>query len=140
MRYFFRSLRICCIEVSWVLTERFNARKAPFTWERNRSIPSSVQFLERKNGLFTRERNDCVLVFVSVHTGTLSFRSTVFSAVQNHWSLPFFLAATTSSHAPRAKILSFHFLDQSCTSLNATERLPITPLFVSLFYRCTFWQ
>ena len=52
--------------------------KAPFTRERNRSVPSPFQFLERKNRLFTRERNDCVSVFVSVHTGTQSFRSTVF--------------------------------------------------------------
>ena len=52
--------------------------KAPFTRERNRSVPSSFQFLERKNRLFTRERNDCVSVFVPVHTGTQSFRSTVF--------------------------------------------------------------
>ena len=48
--------------------------KAPFTRERNRSVPSSFQFLERKNRPFTRERNDCVSVFASVHTGTQSFR------------------------------------------------------------------
>ena len=56
-------------------------KKAPFTRERNRSVPSSFQFLERKNRLFTRERNDCVSLFASVHTGTQSFRSTVFSLV-----------------------------------------------------------
>ena len=55
--------------------------KTPFTRERNRSVPSSFQFLERKNRLFTRERNDCISVFVSVHTGTQSFRSTVFPLV-----------------------------------------------------------
>ena len=58
-----------------------SASKVPFTRERNRSVPSSFQFLEHKNGLFTRERNDCVSVFVSVHTGTQSFRSTGVSLV-----------------------------------------------------------
>ena len=33
---------------------------APFTRERNHSVPSLFQFLERKNTLFIRERNDCV--------------------------------------------------------------------------------
>ena len=59
----------------------YQEAKAPFTRERNRSVPSSFQFLERKNRLFTRERNDCVSVFVSVHTGTQSFRFRVFSSV-----------------------------------------------------------
>ena len=53
-----------------VYTLKSSATKAPFTGERNRSVPSSFQFLERKKKLFTRERNDCVSVFISVHTGT----------------------------------------------------------------------
>ena len=58
--------------------------KAPFTRERNRSVPSLFQFLERKNRLFTRERNDCVSVFVSVCTETQSFRSEVCSLAPYH--------------------------------------------------------
>ena len=113
---------------------------APFTRERNRSVPSSFQFMERKNRLFTQERNDCVSVFVSVHTGTQSFRSTVFSLV-----LASFSSNNTSTHAFRAKILSFRFLDQSCTSLpvhTGTERNDCVSFHFSyhLFYRSTFWN
>ena len=42
------------------------------------SFHSSVPVSESKNGLFARERNDCVSAFASVHTGTQSFRSTIF--------------------------------------------------------------
>ena len=56
--------------------------QAPFTRERYRSVPSSFQFLERKNRLFTRERNDCVSFHFSYHffhrstfwNGTMSFQ------------------------------------------------------------------
>ena len=48
--------------------------------------------------LFTRERNRFVPQFFLQ-------------------SLPFFPATTTSTHALSAEILSFRFLDQSCTSL-----------------------
>ena len=113
---------------------------APFTRERSCSVISSFQFLERRNGLFTREWNDCVSGFVSVHTGTQSFRFTAFLQ-----SLPFFLVTAISTHALEVKILSFRFLDQSCISLpvqkrNGTERLRIIPLFESLFYRSIFWN
>ena len=114
--------------------------KAPFTRERNRSVPSSFQFLERKKRLFTRERNNCVSVFVSVHTGTQSFRSTVFSLV-----LAIFSRKTISTHALRAKILSLRFLDQSCTLLpvhTGMERNDCVSFYFSydLFYRSTFWN
>ena len=59
-------------------------------------------FWNAKSRLFTQEWNNRILVFVSVHTGTQSFLSTVFS-------LPFFPATTTFTHALRAKILSFRF-------------------------------
>ena len=62
------------------------------------SVPSSFQFLECKNRLFTQEWNHCVSVFVSVHTRTLSFRSTVVSSV-----LSPFLATTVPMREFRAK-------------------------------------
>ena len=65
----------------------------------------SFQFLERKTRMFTQERNDCISVFVSIHTGTQSFCSTVLSL-----ALAIFPARTTSTHALRAKPLSFRYL------------------------------
>ena len=60
----------------------FSASKAPFTRECNRSVPSSFQFLERKNRLFTRERNNCVSVLVSVPFHSFFFSPCHFSQQQ----------------------------------------------------------
>ena len=114
--------------------------KTQFKLERNRSIPSSFQFRECKidcsheNGtiaywflfLFTRERNHSVPKFFLQ-------------------SLTFFPATATSTHALRAKLLSFRFLDQSCTSLpvdTGTERNDCTSFHFSypFFYCFTFWS
>ena len=71
---------------------------------------------------------------------TQSFRFTVFSLV-----LAIFPRTTTSTHALRAKILSFRFLDKSFTSLpvhTGTERNDCVSFHFSyhLFYRSTFWN
>ena len=76
--------------------------------------------------LFTRERNRSVPQF--------SLKS-----------LPVFPATTTFTHAFRPKILSFRFLDQSCTSLpvhTGTERNNCVSFHFPyhLFYRSTFWN
>ena len=96
--------------------------KALFTRERNRSVPSSFQFLERKSRLFTRERNDCVSLFVSVQTGTQSFRSVICAPkwtkglVMRMSIMGIQKVTTTHTHALRARVLSFRFSDQFCTS------------------------
>ena len=54
-----------------------------------------------------------------------------------HLLLP---TTTTHTHAPRAKLLSFHFLDQFCAFTR--ERNDCVPFHFSyhLFYRSTFWN
>ena len=56
--------------------------KAPFTRERNRSVPSSFQFLERKNRLFTRERNDIGFCSCSHGNAIVPLHSFLFSPCQ----------------------------------------------------------
>ena len=112
--------------------------------QRNAIVPFHLcsTFWKAKDRLFIQEWNDCISVFVSVHTGTQTFLSTVFS-------LPFFTATTTSTHALRAKILSFHLWTSlapqvhliACSHRNIMERLCIIPLFVSLILSCSvFWN
>ena len=47
-------------------TKVVQSNKAQFTRECNRSFISSLQFLERTNSLFARERNDCVPIVKQV--------------------------------------------------------------------------
>ena len=90
---YFKDITIYIYPYNYEIGESAHRIKAPFTREHNRSVSSSFQFLERKKRLFTRERNDCVSVFVSVHTGTQSFRSTVFSLVLAIFSMNYYIHA-----------------------------------------------
>lgn len=82
---------------------------APFTWERNRCIPSTFQLLERKVRLLTQEYNDSVSRFVSLHSGVQS--SSLPQLFLRFY--PIFPATTTPMHALGAKVASFQFLTSS---------------------------
>ena len=114
--------------------------KAPFTRECNRSVPSSFQFLECKKRLFTWERNDCISVFVSVHMGTQSFRSTVFSLVLAIFSMNNYIHACACKNliVPFFGPVSPHCL--FTREWNGTERLRIVPLFISLILSFHFLE
>ena len=91
----------------------------------------------------------------TVHTGTERLRIGFCFCSHGNAIVPFhsflfgpchfFQKKTISTHALRAKILSFRCLDQSCTSLpvhTGTERNDCVSFHFSyhLFYRSTFWN
>ena len=110
---------------------------ASFTWERNRSVPSSFQFLERTNRLFRREQNDCVpILLFCVQTRTQLFRSifvpvsgTEKQAVQMETERLRTNFALCSNGNAIVRLTCSPF---ACSNGDGTERLRIVPLFVSI--------
>ena len=105
--------------------------------KRNRSVPSSFQFPERKDRLFTRERNDCVSVFACVTEECNR------SVPQSFFSPCHFSNNNCIYACAFGKNLIVPFFGPvlhliACSHGNGAKRLRIVPLFVSLFYHSTF--
>ena len=117
------------------------------------------------NGLRPRSHGNAIVPFhlrssfwnaklgCSHGNGTIAYRlASLFTRERNRsvpqlllQSLPFFRATTTSTHAHKGKISSFHFSDLFYTSLpvhTGTERNDCVSFHFSyhFFYRSTFWN